>query len=152
MQKNVSSTEEKLAWKQLAVRPSPAYPEVNWSPAVEVEVTHARFDAPSQHPYCPGLFVDRHVVENASLIQGPRFTRDTPGCDEIPHGAPGEHEIVLRGRGSEGAFVVLYPDLIEPAQAVASPGFGFDPEPDDFETDPVFESPHLAAQKEEKAG
>ena len=87
MQKTVSSTEEKIAWKQLAVRPSPAYPVVNWSPAVEVEVTHARFDAPSQHPYCPGLFIDRHVVENASLIQGPEFTRDTPGCDEIPHGA-----------------------------------------------------------------
>ncbi len=74
-------------WKLLTARPSPMYREVNWSPAVEIEVTHSRFDAPSWHPCCHGTFIDRHVVPGSRLVDLPVFGRDYPGCDAIGDGA-----------------------------------------------------------------
>lgn len=72
-------------WQHLRFAPTPAYPVVHWSPAIEMDVEHRRSDRRSSHPLFSCALVDRHLESRKPLAM-PVWHRDMPGNDETPDG------------------------------------------------------------------
>ena len=54
-------------WYALKGQVGALYPELHWTPAIELRVQHQRWDRASGHPAAPGVFVNRHVAPQRRL-------------------------------------------------------------------------------------
>lgn len=62
-------------WHAITGRPNSLFPQLPWTPALELRVAHARWDQPGGHPAVPGFFRDRHIAPGRRLPL-PLTTRD----------------------------------------------------------------------------
>lgn len=80
-----SDVEGARLWQAFRFAPSPTYPALNWSPAIEMRLEHERADRRTGHPLRPLSLVDRHVEDRPPLWPQ-SFDREQPGNDLDPAG------------------------------------------------------------------